>query len=192
MNYLEHAKEKRQSSKKVNYNMSIINFICWCYTYLTPARYGYHLQQYFCHYLLKLRECDKTLGIGDYYFLDDTGEFKSTYLSQCGFYSLLHLRDWQPFNYYMFCFIDCENDFTPEFYVIKKEDINNLSLEYMNGKKEDNENNFFREKRCSVKKNSNYHSYLKEVNLLNGTTYEDLHSYINKCGTKFWDKNSVK
>jgi hypothetical protein len=192
MNYLKLAKEKRDASKKVNYNMSIINFITWCYLYLKPARYGYHIQQYFCHKKLKLRECDKALGIGDFYFNGNTGEFKSTYLSENGYYSLLHLRDWQPYKFYMFCFIDVENDFTPEFYIINKVDFNNIKSEYMNGRSDENLNNEFREKRCSIKKNSNNHLYLKELNLLNGTSYEDLQSYIIKCGIKFWDLHSIK
>ena len=191
MNYLKLAKQKRNSSKKVNYNMTIVDFVCWCYINLTPAKYGFHLQQYFCHILLNLKECDKKLGLGDYYFNGGAGEFKATYLSESKSYSLLHLREWQPYSYYMFCFIDSDNDFTPEFYIILKEDLNNLKLEYMNGRGSENDNNEFREKRYSVRKNSKSHTYLKKVNLLNGTTYEDLHSYINKCGTKFWDRYNV-
>jgi hypothetical protein len=188
MNYLEQAYKKRKASKKVDYNLPLMDFICWCYVYLTPAKYGYHLQQYICHIKLKLQEVDKNLGLGDFYFALSTGEFKSTYLSEGNSYSLLHLREWQPFKYYMFCFIDSDNNFTPEFYIILKKDFERLKLDYMNGIKDDNKNNRAREKRISVKKNSADHLYLKKKNLLKSTSFEDLEEYINNNRFKFWDK----
>jgi len=78
----------------------------------------------------------------------------------------------------MLCLIDCDNDFTPEFYLITKEDMGKFSLEYMNGTTEENKNQENREQRLSIKKGSEKHKTLKEFNLLNDTSYSSLVKYV--------------
>jgi hypothetical protein len=179
MNYLEIAKSRRNASKEVDYTLPLIEFISWCYAYLTPASYGTQLQKYICHILLNLVEMDKELALGDFSLGKQSGEFKSTYLSKDNNYSLTHLRQWQSFSYYIFCFIDCDNDFEPEFYFITKEDLSKFKLDNMSGTKKENKNQNNREKRLSIRKNSIKHKELKAYNLLGGTSYDDLKKYID-------------
>ena len=180
MNYLEQAIEKRKSSKKVDYTLPIINFICWCYVYLTPASYGAQLQKYFCHILLKLQELDKSLAIGDFSIGNTSGEFKATYLSKDNEYNFTHLRQWHGYDYYLLCLIDCDDNFTPEFLFVNKVDLDNFNLEYMNGTKKENEGKENRERRLTIRKGSKKHKQLRGYNLMCGTTYEDLKTYIDK------------
>jgi hypothetical protein len=145
MNYLQLAKEKRNASKKVDYTLPLIQFIAWCYINLNPASYGLQIQKYICHLKLKLKELDKSLCLGDFLFSNTSGEFKATFLSKDNCYNFTHLRQWQMYKYYMLCMIDCDNDFTPEFYLITKEDMGKFNLEYMNGTTEENKNQENRE-----------------------------------------------
>jgi len=178
MDYIQLAKEKRNASKDVDYTLPLVQFIAWCYINLTPGSYGLQLQKYICHLKLKLKEINKKLGLGDFKFSNTSGEFKVTYLSKDNFYSFTHLRQWQPYKCYMLCLIDSDNDFTPEFYIITKEDMGKFSLEYMNGTSEENKNQENREQRLSIKKGSEKHKTLKEFNLLNDTSYNSLVKYV--------------
>jgi hypothetical protein len=178
MNYLEQAKQKRKASQTVDYKMKLVDFICCCYVYLTPASYGYQLQHYICHILLKLKKLGDNLGLGDFVLNKEFGEFKSTYLSKDNEYNLTHLRQWQNFSYYLLCFIDCDNDFNPEFYLITKEDMGKFKLGFMNGIAEENKGQKNREKRLTVKKGSKNHKLFAEYNILSGTSFKDLKSYV--------------
>ena len=178
MDYLQLAKEKRNASKDVDYTLPLIQFLSWCYLNLTPGSYGLQLQKYICHLKLKLKEMDKTLGLGDFVFSSTSGEFKTTFLSKDNKYSFTHLRQWQQYKFYMLCLIDCDNDFNPEFYLITKEDMGKFKLGYMNGTSEENKNQKNREQRLSIKKGSVYHKRLKEFNLLNDTSYNGLVKYV--------------
>jgi hypothetical protein len=74
--------------------------------------------------------------------------------------------------------IDCDNDFTPEFYLITKEDMGKFNLEYMNGTTEENKNQENREQRLTIKKNSDKHMKLKQYNILDDTSYGSLVKYV--------------
>lgn len=178
MDYLQLAKAKRNASKKIDYSLPLIQFLAWCYVNLTPASYGIQIQKYICHLKLKLKEVDKKLCLGDFYFSTTFGEFKSTYLSKDNEYSFTHLRQWQNYKYYMLCLIDCDNDFIPEFYIITKEDMGRFKLGYMNGTSEENNNQENREQRISIKKDSKEYKMLKQFNMLNDTTYDTLVKYV--------------
>jgi hypothetical protein len=178
MDYLQLAKEKRKASKEVDYSLPLIQFISWCYINLTPSGYGVHIQKYICHLKLKLIELGKDLALGDFKFSNTSGEFKVTYLTKDNYYCFTHLRQWQNYKYYMLCLIDCDNDFTPEFYLITKKNMGKFKLGYMNGTSEENKNQENREQRVSIKKDSKEHKMLKKFNMLNDTTYDTLVKYV--------------
>jgi hypothetical protein len=77
-------------------------------------------------------------------------------------------------------FIDCENDFTPEFYFIPKNVINKFKLSNMVGTKEANEDNHNVDLRTTIKKGSKEHKLLMKHNLLSGSSLEHLEEYMIK------------
>ena len=176
--YLKLAKEKRNVLRDADYNLPLVQFLAWCYLYLTPASYGVQIQKLICHMTLKLKEIRKELGLGDFLFSDETGEFKVTFLSSQKKYSLTHLRPWQQYKYYMICFVDCDSDFTPEFYLIKKEDLTQFNLQPMSGTKKENKGKKDIELRVSIIKSSEKHQLLKKLNLLKDTSLEGLKMYV--------------
>jgi hypothetical protein len=177
LNKLEAAKLKFQKSKKIDTNQSIIDYILDCYITLNPCSYGKRLQNYICN-LLNLFVISSRLNKGDFIYKDTFGEFKVTYLDQDLNYHITHIRQWQKFKYYLIMFIDCENDFTPEFYFVPKNIINKFKLGNMVGTKEANEDNHNVDLRVTIKKGSADHRLLNKHNLLKDTTFDSLKEFV--------------
>ena len=174
---LELAKNKFKKSKYIDISQNIIDYICECYVNLNPCSYGSRIQNYVCN-LLKLKVINSKLNAGDFKYKDTFGEFKMTYLGQDLNYHITHIRQWQKFKYYLIMFIDCENEFTPEFYFIPKNILNKFKLGNMVGTKEANEDNHNVDLRVNVKKGSAEHKLLAKHNLLKGTSFNDLQEFI--------------
>lgn len=174
---LELAKNKFQKSKKIDTNQSLVDYILDCYTTLNPCSYGSRLQNFVCE-LLNLVIISSRLNTGDFIYKNTFGEFKVTFLGQDLNYHITHIRQWQKFKYYLIMFIDCENDFTPEFYFIPKNIINKFKLGNMVGTKEANEDNHNVDLRVTIKKGSVEHKLLAKHNLLKGTSIEDLKEFV--------------
>jgi len=174
---LEIAKNKFKKSKDIDIKQSLIDYILDCYTILNPCSYGSRLQNYICN-ALKLLVINSRLNVGDFKYKDTFGEFKVTYLGQNREYHITHIRQWQKFKYYLIMFIDCENDFTPEFYFIPKNILNKFKLGNMVGTKEANEDNHNVDLRVNVKKGSAEHRLLVKHNLLKGTSFENLKEFV--------------
>jgi hypothetical protein len=173
------AKNKFKTSKDIDVKQGLIDYILDCYVKLNPCSYGARIQKYICT-LLKLKIISSRLNLGDFIFRDTYGEFKVTYLSQTLDYHITHIRQWQKFKYYLIMFIDCENDFTPEFYFIPKNVINSFRLSNMVGTKEANEDNFNVDLRTTIRKDSKEHKLLAKNNLLKGTSIDDLIEFVGK------------
>lgn len=174
---LELARFKFRKSKDIDTTQSIVDYICECYTILNPCSYGVRIQNYICE-LLSLTTISSRRNTGDFKYKDTFGEFKVTYLSQDLTYHITHIRQWQKFKYYLIMFIDCENDFTPEFYFIPKNIINNFKLNNMVGTKEANEDNHNVELRITIKKGSKEHKLLNKHNLLKDTSFDSLIEFV--------------
>ena len=177
LDFVELAKEKYNQGNDVDFNLSFNEFICQCYIKLKPCSYGTRIEQK----IVKELGCEvnnPSLNLGDISFLEKNAEVKVSYLSQAKSYNLTHLRMWQKFQFYLFCFIDCDNDFTPEFYLIDKYVLNKVKMGAMNGTKSSNSENGNIELRSTVKKGGDAHKTLKRSNKLNGTTLLDLKSFI--------------
>ena len=173
------AKNKFNKSKNIDTNQDLMDYILDCYTTLNPCSYGARIQKYVCN-RMKLKTVSPSLNVGDFTYKDTFGEFKMTYLGQGLEYHITHIRQWQKFKYYLIMFIDCENDFTPEFYFIPKNTINKFKLSNMVGTKKANEDNHNVDLRTTIKKGSKEHKMLAKHNLLKGTSMDDLMMFLSK------------
>ena len=182
-NYLDLAKQKYDESNDVDFNLTLNEFLCDCYVRLKPCSYGSRIQAKIIKDL-NLTSISPSLNIGDVAMGKKNGEIKASYLDKKKSYNLTHLRMWQKFQYYVFCFIDCENDFTPEFYVLDKYVLNLVKMTPMNGTKESNSENTNIELRATVKKNGETHKLFKKNNKLSGTSFEDLKSFSDNLMLK--------
>lgn len=179
MDYLNLAEEKYKGGNGVNYELSFNDFICDCYVRLKPCSYGSRIQTK----ILSEVGCESispSLNMGDFNIGDKKAEIKVSFLGQSGSYNITHLRMWQKFNYYLFCFIDCSNGFIPEFYLIDKYVLHKIKMTPMNGTKESNSENTNIELRSTIKKDDKFHKLFHRENKLCGTSLDDLKSYINK------------
>ena len=177
--YLQLAKDKFKQSNDVNYNLTFNDFISDCYVRLKPCSYGSRIQTKI------IKDLDATsivpsLNMGDVSLGSKSGEIKVSYLGKSNSYNLTHLRMWQKFHYYLFCFVDCENDFIPEFYLLDKYVLDSVKKTPMNGTKESNSDNTNIELRTTVKKNGETHKLFIKNNKLSGTTLKDLKKFVSK------------
>ena len=177
--YIQLAKEKYKQSNDVNYQLNFIDFVADCYSRLKPCSYGARIQGKIIRDL-NVTSVSASLNMGDVLLGNKSGEIKVSYLDKNYSYNLTHLRMWQKFHYYLFCFIDCENDFTPEFYVLDKYVLNSVKMTPMNGTKESNSDNTNIELRTTVKKNGEIHKLFKKNNKLSGTSFKDLKKFVGK------------
>lgn len=179
MDYLKLANEKYYGGNDVNYELSFNDFICDCYVRLKPCSYGSRIQTKILNEI-GCESISPSLNIGDFSVGSKTIEIKVSFLSQSNAYNITHLRMWQKFNYYLFCFIDCSNGFTPEFYLIDKYVLNKIKMTPMNGTKESNSENTNIELRATIKKDGDFHKLFKKENKLNGTSLYSLKTFINQ------------
>lgn len=182
--YLTAALLKRNTDKSVNYLLNLQDFICQCYVNLNPNSYGTHIQEYLRQSLnawdVPAYEERGDFQVGDKYF-----EVKASYLSQKNsLYNLTHLRTWQQINYYLCCFIDCDDEFKPYFYVIDKNILGKMKLGFMNGTPKSNVNNVNVEMRATVKLNSDNHKVLSKHNLLKDNTFDSLREFMSELRKK--------
>lgn len=177
--YLQLAKDKFKQSNDVDYDLTFNDFIADCYVRLKPCSYGSRIETRI------IKDLDATsiapsLNMGDVSLGSKSGEIKVSYLSKSNSYNLTHLRMWQKFHYYLFCFVDCENDFIPEFYLLDKYVLDSVKKTPMNGTKESNSDNTNIELRTTVKKNGETHKLFMKNNKLSGTTLKDLKKFVGK------------
>jgi hypothetical protein len=183
MNYLELAKQKFSKSKEVDYMLPLNHFIMDCYVRLNPCSYGLRIASKIC-IDSSLPQVSSRLGLGDCMVGERAYEIKVSFLSQENTYCITHIRMWQKFTHYILCFVDCRDNFTPNFIVLNKFELNKLNLGAMNNTKEANVDNHNIELRVTIKKDSKEYNFLLRNNLLNGTSYGDLREYIEKMNKK--------
>ena len=189
--YLQAAKDKRASNKKIDYNVNLQEFICQCYVKLNPNSYGFYMEDAITK-ILRATKMKASDGLGDISIAGKYYEVKTSYLTQSGdSYNITHIRPWQNINYYLLCFIDCDNDFTPHFYVINKNIINMMKLSYMNGTPNSNMDNLNIELRASVKIDGHNHKVIVKHNQLKDTTINSLFNFINEQKKEYLNKNHI-
>tara|TARA_Y100000034_G_scaffold120894_1_gene164483 strand:- start:518 stop:1525 length:1008 start_codon:yes stop_codon:yes gene_type:complete len=111
-----------------------------------------------------------------------TFEAKLSFLHKNGSYGIRQIRLYQDFNFFLICFVDCEDNFTPSFTCINQQDIKNIChLTPTNGTKEANKKNGNIPYSLNVTKGSYQMKLLfDEYNLLRGTTYNDVLNFLSK------------
>lgn len=110
-------------------------------------------------------------------------EVKISYLGKNDTYTIRNIRPYQNFDYYILCFVNCKNKFKPSFIVVPKKEITENSiftLTPMNGTKNANKDNKDIGYGTSLKRNHWKDLYLEGQNLLKGTSYEDLITYLSE------------
>lgn len=176
--HLNSAINKFKSDKTMDFNLSLEDFICSAYVKLPPCSYGANIQEKLRMELDvdKVRASDNS---GDFKVRDKYFELKVSFLSSKNHsYNLTHIRTWQRINYYLICFVDCDNNFTPNYYVIDKQSINKFRLTPMNGTPQSNSSNFNIEMRATIKNDSEQLRILKNSNLLRDTSLQSLKSFL--------------
>jgi hypothetical protein len=177
--YLILAKNKFNQDSNVDFGLSITDFIMDCYVRLKPCSYGKRIEQKISKDL-NITSIKSSLGMGDVILRGVPCEIKTSFLDKKGSYHLTHLRMWQDFKYYLLCLVDCENNFTPEFYVIEKDILNDFKIGPMNGTKLANTHNNTIELRTTFKKGGENFNSLMSYNKLGGTSFDDLHKFVNE------------
>lgn len=107
-------------------------------------------------------------------------EVKISYLTKANNYTIRNIRPYQTFDYFLLCFVDCSNNFLPNFFVVTKEYVlNELTLNPMNGTKEANKDNKNIVYGTTLSKNGGSFYLMKNcANLLNGTSYTHLNEFF--------------
>jgi hypothetical protein len=177
------TKERRNKITEKIFALPIEEFLMECYDRCTPNMYGNAFpKKIVSDSNGKIRELSPTLDRGDLhlayrlYF-----EGKISYKNISGKYSLTNLRVWQDLDYYIMCFVDTENNFTPHFYCVPPKAIfENPHIHHtgMNNSMNINKHNVFVPTRVTI--NSDDLNWLfKKYSVLKGTTYKHLMSFIN-------------
>ena len=111
-----------------------------------------------------------------------TFEAKLSYLNRKEKYGIRQIRLYQDFDFFILCFVDCKDDFLPQFTCVKQNTIEQLfTLTPMNGTKKANEKNGNVPYSATVSKGSEQMDLLfGEYNLLNGTTYNHLLNFLSQ------------
>lgn len=176
---LDVAQDKFNNPTMLDYTIPLDVFAAECYIGLTPSAYGSALENYFIN-SLKMLPIPSNKGRGDALVDGIYMEIKVSFLTKKRRFCITHIRQWQEIDYYLICFIDCEERFRPYIYLIDKSCVEKLKLTAMNGTKESNKNNDKIEQRVTIDKNSLGHNIIKEDNKLNGTSIEDLIDFFKK------------
>ena len=189
--YLQEAKDKRISRKKIDYNVNLYEFICQCYVKLNPNSYGKYMEDAISK-LLQAYKMSPSDELGDITIGGKYYEIKTSYLGQSGdTYTITHIRQWQKFNYYLLCFIDCDNDFTPHFYVLNKNFMDMIKVDNMNGTSNSNIGNDKVEKRATIKVGTYNHRMIIRHNILKDTTFDSLCDFVNEQRKDYYYEDHI-
>lgn len=94
----------------------------------------------------------------------------------------LPIFNWQPFDFYILCFVDVDDNFTPRYYLVPKNIITQkgyLRLTSMNGTIHSNKDNKNVSKSVTIK-GDDCDWFFKKHSLLKGNTFSDLKQFFNK------------
>jgi len=111
-----------------------------------------------------------------------TFEAKLSFLHKKGSYGIRQIRLYQDFDFFLICFVDCENNFTPSFTCVPQKALKKIfHLTPTNGTKEANKKNGNIPYSVNVTKGSYQMKLLfDDYNLLKGTTYSDVVNFLSK------------
>jgi hypothetical protein len=160
------------------------------------CRLFYPSQKYFVGCEVEGKKYEISFRVGTKYFQELNFEVKCSFLGKTNCYTIRNIRPYQKIDGgYIICLVDCEKDFTPEFYVIDPKVLfSDFTITHMNGVASEHKGTSFENYGITVKKDSYSHVTLKENNLLSGTNIEDLYSYLHEKRSDLEGKflNNVK
>lgn len=188
LNEVKKVNEKRNITSIKTYHLPMEKFLMEIYINCAPCTYGSLFPKKILHDLHgKIVSVSPTSDRGDlrmnykiYY------ETKISYRGKSGKYNLTNLRDWQKLDYFIFCFVDTQDNFTPHFYCVPVDTIFDnpcITLTAMNNTSTSNKNNERVGKRTTINPDD-LNWLFKKDNKLKGTTYKHLTSFINRQFTK--------
>jgi hypothetical protein len=192
LNKVKKVSNKRNVVTLKTYDLPMEEFLMEIYDNCTPSVYGDLFPKKILHDMDgKIRNISPKLDRGDIhinykiYF-----EGKISYRGKTGKYNLTNLRNWQKLNYFILCFVDTQNDFTPHFYCVPQDTLFDnpcISLTAMNNTAGANRHNKNVGTRTTIS-HEDLNWLFKSSNVLKGTTYKHLTSFIKSQYTKL--KNS--
>lgn len=203
----------------LDYGKSFRDFIIDCYLNYGPSTYGVYIQKKILMSLKenkidvesisqKKNRGDFMLNLNFQHVLEISGddifprmsyglfqskkhyEFKSSYLGKNGGYTIRNIRPYQDIDGgYLLCFIDCENDFKEEFYLVDYEDIVHIfNLSHMNGVSSQHKKGGFVNYGASFYKDSFEHFQLGLYSKLDGKDLNAVISYFHNMENDFVDR----
>lgn len=207
---------KNKFDMELDYTKPFKDFIIDCYLNYGPSSYGVYIQKKIVRTLqengiashslsqkknrgdfnvdFKFKYVSKITGSdispNFYYGIFESSkhfEFKSSYLGKNGGYTIRNIRPYQEIDGgYLLCFIDCENDFNEEFYLVDYVDIKNIfKLSHMNGVSSEHKDNGFVNYGASFYKGSAEHYLLSTHSKLDGNDMYAVTSYFHKLNNDF-------
>jgi hypothetical protein len=188
LNEVKKVNEKRNVTSIKTYHLPMEKFIMEIYLNCAPCTYGILFPKKILHDMHgKIEDISPKLDRGDIHINNKVFfETKISYRGKSGKYNLTNLRDWQKLDYFIFCFVDTQDNFTPHFYCVPVDTIFDnpcITLTAMNNTSSSNKNNQCVGKRTTI--NSDDLEWLfDKTNVLKGTTYNHLTSFINRQYTK--------
>jgi hypothetical protein len=178
---LRTAKEIFKTKNKVDDSLDLEDYVMDCYIKCSSQSYGPKIEKKIIKNF-KFKKIKKSLGQGDLEILEKTKfpfysnfkagekiELKVSFLTSEGAsYNFIQLRPYEVFDYYLFLTIDCEDDFKINWYLLNKKDVisKNFTLNVIHGTKQSVSQNTNVEYKLNVKKGSNHHNKLIELNLI--------------------------
>lgn len=121
----------------------------------------------------------RSVNIGKLNLFKRNYEIKFSYLGKNNCYTVRNVRDYHDFDYYILAFVDTYDNFKINYYCIEKGDVNCFNLSPMNGTYSSNIKNENINYGFTIKDGSYDHRYvLKELNLLDGTSFNDLLKFM--------------
>ena len=121
----------------------------------------------------------RSVNIGKGNLFKRNYEIKFSYLGKNNCYTVRNVRDYHDFDYYILAFVDTYDNFKINYYCIKMSSVNIFNLSPMNGTYDSNKNNENINYGFTIKDGSYDHRYtLKELNLLDGTSFNDLLKFM--------------
>ena len=178
------SKTLRNKITAKTFDLPMEDFLMEIYNNCTPNKYGQVIPKKIVHDLSsKIRELSPLLDRGDLhinykiYF-----EAKISFRNMNGKYSITNIRSWQKLDYYILCFIDTEDNFTPYFFCVPpKAIVENpaIRLNGMNNSSKINAQNTYVGKRTAIAQDDIFWLF-KKHSVLKGTTYKHLLSFIKK------------
>lgn len=191
MDYLTIALQKYHSNNNlpdILWGASINEFVSGNFFHCDPNSRGAK----FAHKLImdnngKVVKVSSKVKRGDVKIGSTYNEIKNPYLCRASnSYRITNIRPWQDFSNFIIGLVDCDDDFTPHFYVVRKDDLLNhpsIKLSNQNGDEETNKDNKKSNKVIALSKGKMYQT-LSSINLLRGDTYDDLLDYVTYVSGK--------